>query len=436
MGEFDHIAAAMRESPVVRAFMEMSVAGDFSALEKNQAKRHHFLPQLLLRRFSFEREGREGIFQMKAAGRGAPRRVGVRQAASRNRLYSVLGEDGELSNRHEGYLALIEEHTAPALTCLLEGPDSLSPGQRATIAFFIAVQTMRTPDAAAQVNAVAQTAFQNVTSEMFSDRAAFAERHRDFFGEGADEAEIEAFRKEIIESVRDEKTRIVGARGAAFAEGLRHAAELVPAIIAFDWTLLRAPGGGIITCDRGYAIHDPTPPVPWAAQGLMSSENSETTFPLSSYACLLLRPGPASAGLSIGELDSQQVEKINLRTYGWAEEYVFGETQAALVAVRKAARQRPADVVRPRPFCEAILIELDPDDDSLARENLNRGWPAHCPSGDGELRDYVVIPIGEGEGQRRKRVDEMVERRARKRAGVGPDDPLPGRIVGSVIGPT
>jgi Protein of unknown function (DUF4238) len=429
VGEFDHIAAAMRESPVTSAFMEMSVASDFSALEKNQAKRHHFLPQLLLRRFSFVHEGREGIFQMKATGRGAPRRVGLRSAASRNRLYSVLGEDGELSNRHEGYLALIEDHAAPALRCLLEDPDSLTPGQRATIAFFIAVQTMRTPDAAAQVTAVAQTAFQNVTSEMVSDRAAFAERHRDFFGEGADEAEVEAFRKEIIDSVREEKMRLVGARGAAFAEGLRHAVELVPAIIAFDWTLLRAPDGGIITCDRGYAIHDPTPPVPWATQGLLSSENSETTFPLSSDACLLLRPEPASAGLSIGEIDSRQVEKINLRTYGWAEEYVFGETQAALVAVRKAARQRPADVVRPQPFSAAILIELDPDDDSLARENLSRGWPAQLTNGNGELRDYVVIPVGEGEGRRRMRVDELVERRARKRAGVGPDDPLPGRIV-------
>lgn len=419
----------MRESPITTAFMEMAVAGDFSALEKNQAKRHHFLPQLLLRRFSFVHEGKEGIFQMKAKGRGAPRRVGLRSAASRNRLYSVLGEDGELSNRHEGYLALIEDHAAPALRCLIEDPDSLTPGQRATIAFFIAVQTMRTPDAAAQVTAVAQTAFQNATSEMVSDRAAFAERHRDFFGEGADEAEIEAFRKEIIDSVRDEKMRLVGARGAAFAEGLRHAVELVPAIIAFDWTLLRASDGGIITCDRGYAIHDPTPPVPWATQGLLSSGNSETTFPLGSDACLLLRPEPASAGLSVGELDSRQVEQLNLRTYGWAEAYVFGETQAALVAVRNAARRRPAEVIRPRPFSGAILIDRDPDDDSLAHENLSRGWPAYLANGDGEPRDYVVIPIGEGEGRQRKKVDELVERRARKRAGVGPDDPLPGRIV-------
>ncbi len=258
MGEFDHIVAAMRESPVVSAFEEMSISGDFSALDKNPAKRQHFLSRFLLRKFSFTRDGREGIFQMKAAGRAAPQRVGLKGAASRNLLYAGLDENGELSNRNEGYLALIETHAAPALRCLLEDPDSLSPGQRATIVFFIAVQTMRTPAAAAQVTALAQTAFQNAASEMFSDREAFAERHREFYGRDAGDEEIEAFRREVINSVREEKVRLVGARGAAFGEGLRHAVELVPQIIAFDWTLLRAPDANFITCDRGYAIHDPT----------------------------------------------------------------------------------------------------------------------------------------------------------------------------------
>lgn len=76
MGEFDRIVAAMSESPVIAAFTEMSVSGDFSHLEKNPAKRHHFLPQLLLRRLAFVGEDREGIFQMKATGRAAPRLAG------------------------------------------------------------------------------------------------------------------------------------------------------------------------------------------------------------------------------------------------------------------------------------------------------------------------------------------------------------------------
>lgn len=425
----------MNESPVIAAFTEMSISGDFSRLEKNEAKRHHFLPQLLLRRFAFAEGGRDGIFQMKATGRAAPRKVGLKGAASRNRLYSILDEDGELSNRHEGYLALIEDHAAPALDHLLEDPGSLSPGERATIAFFIAVQTMRTPAAAAQIDAAAEMAFQNVATESLSDRAAFAERHREFFGTDADEAEIERYRKEMIDGVREGRVKLVASRGGALAEGLSHAVELVPAIIEFDWTLLRAAGGGFIACDRGFATYDPTPPVPWAAQGLLSSENSETIVPLGDAACLLLRPLPAGGGLSTREADPKEVERLNLRTYGWSEEYVFGKTQATLVATQRAARRRPADVDRPRPFCQVILIEPDVEDDSLVRENLRRGWPGRLPNAKGEPRDYVVIPIGESEGKRRKMIDELTERRARKHAGVGPDDPLPGRIVGSMIAP-
>ena len=435
MGEFDRIVAAMSESPVIAAFTEMSVSGDVSSLEKNGAKRHHFLPQLLLRRFASEADDRERIFQMETTGRAAPRKVGLRGAASRNRLYAIEDEDGLLSNRHEGYLALIETHAAPALDHLLEEPDGLSPGERATIAFFIAVQTRRTPAAAAEITALAGSAFQNAATEMFSDRAAFAARHRETFGADAEEAQIEEFRQEVIDSVREGKVRLVPGRGGAYAEGLAYAVELVPAIFDFDWTLLRAPQGGFITSDRGYAIHDPTPPVPWAAQGLLSSENSETIFPLGDEACLLLRPQPSGGRLSVREAGPKEVEAINLRIFGWAEEYVFGRTQAGLVAVQAAARRRPARVDRPRPFSQVILIETDPDDDSLARDNLRRGWPARLASPEGEPRDYVVIPVDGSEGESRKLVDELVESRARKRAGVGPDDPLSGRIVGSAIYP-
>ena len=49
MGEFDHMVAALQSSPVVRALTQMGLSGDFIRLDGNQAKRHHFLPQFLLR---------------------------------------------------------------------------------------------------------------------------------------------------------------------------------------------------------------------------------------------------------------------------------------------------------------------------------------------------------------------------------------------------
>jgi hypothetical protein len=58
--------------------------------------------------------------------------------------------------------------------------------------------------------------------------------------------------------------------------------------------------------------------------------------------------------------------------------------------VRVAARRRPADVIRPKPICQVALIDRDPDYSSLAEANRRRGWPAHVPNANGEMRDYIA----------------------------------------------
>jgi hypothetical protein len=434
MGDFDYIVAALHASPPVKAFMEMAVSNDYSLLDRNAAKRHHFLSQFLLRGFAYEDNGNR-LFQMETTSRRVPLRVDLRTAASRHRLYVALDEQGRPSNRNEGYLALVEQHAAPALRRMMDDPSSLSPGERATIAFFVALQTMRTPAAAEQVASIANAAFRTTATESFSDRRAFAERYRELFDEGASEEEIERFRLETLDQIREGKVRASGKDGAAFGTALQHAVENVPMLIAFDWTLLRARGGGLITSDRGYAIHDPTPPYPWTAQGLLSSENSETTVPLSDECCLLMRPVPASSGLTVSEISTDDVETLNLRMYGWAEKYVFAKTQGALAAVRIASRRRPGDVIRPKPFCQVALVQADPNDGSLAEANRRRGWPAQLCNAEGELCDYIVIPTDKPHADLWKLADEMTERRARKRADIGPDEPVEGRIINKPLHP-
>jgi hypothetical protein len=94
------------------AFMEMAATNDFSRLDKNAAKRHHFLPQFVLRSFGHSHRGKDFIFQMETQTRRAPARLEIRTAASRHRLYATPDENGNLSNRNEGYLALVESEAA------------------------------------------------------------------------------------------------------------------------------------------------------------------------------------------------------------------------------------------------------------------------------------------------------------------------------------
>jgi Protein of unknown function (DUF4238) len=434
MGQFDPIADALRASPLNAAFMEMAETGDFSRLDKNQAKRHHYVPQLLLRGFSQPHHGKAHIFQMERKTPRAPDRVGIRHAAVRSGLYAVPDEDGDMSNRNEGYLALVEDYAGPALRHLLDDPASLSPGERATIATFVALQTMRTPAAAKQMVTVANAAFRMAVTEFNSDRRAFAESYRAAHGDDVSDEEVEQVRQEMIAQVRDGRLR-VGGEAAALTTGLVESIERVPMLFEFDWTLLYAPGGGFITSDRGFAIHDPTPPFPWSWQAISSSENTETTVPLSDTACLVMRPQSMGGSLTVRDASAHEVESINLRTYGWADDYVFGKTQQTLVAVRLASRRRAADVIRPKPFAEVVLIAADPEDNTLVEMNLRkRGYPPRLQD-QGRVFDYIVIPSDKPHPDLWTLAEEVAERRARKRLGVRPDEPLEGRIASELRHP-
>jgi hypothetical protein len=88
-------------------------------------------------------------------------------------------------------------------------------------------------------------------------------------------------------------------------------------------------------------------------------------------------------------------------------------------------------VIRPRPFCQVALLEPDPDDNSLAEANLRRGWPAHLRNENGDLRDYIVIPDDKPHAELWKLADELTERRA----GIGPNEPVEGRIINQPLHP-
>jgi hypothetical protein len=92
-------------------------------------------------------------------------------------------------------------------------------------------------------------------------------------------------------------------------------------------------------------------------------------------------------------------------------------------------------VIRPKPFCEVILIEPDPDDTSLVEDNRRRGWPPRLPNPLGEPRDYVVIPVDRPYPELWKLADDLAERRARKRVGIGEDEPLVGQITNTPMHP-
>ncbi len=130
---------------------------------------------------------------------------------------------------------------------------------------------------------------------------------------------------------------------AAFQSLALTVSRIALTVAALDWTLQKSKEE-FIENDRGLAMWDPNLP---ATRGNMweSSATAETTVPLAPHVCLKLTPG--DSGYAVMPADAATVDAINLRTYGWTAEKVFGTSTGVVRDVHAKAQADPASVPAP-----------------------------------------------------------------------------------------
>ena len=110
-------------------------------MAEQAARRHHYVPQFLLRRFCSE----SGPLHALDTGTGQPFRVGPRDAAVIKDYYRYELADGTVDNSIEGLLAEVEGQAAEILRKLKTPPHRLTPDERGDFAMFLSLQYTRTP---------------------------------------------------------------------------------------------------------------------------------------------------------------------------------------------------------------------------------------------------------------------------------------------------
>src|SRR5580765_3023962 len=153
--DLDRIADASRKAPLFVELAEVIEADDWERFESD-AKRQNFVPEFLLRGFAARGSSEPLIYQLDV-GSGETRRVQTGKAASGRYFYATLGEDGVRSNRIEGLLSRVESHAAESRRRFLAEPMALEDADRATLAFFFALQDARTPVATERAAAADDT---------------------------------------------------------------------------------------------------------------------------------------------------------------------------------------------------------------------------------------------------------------------------------------
>lgn len=428
--DFEAIEMGLRQSPLLLAMYERMDKDP--ARFQSEAKRQHFVPQHLLRKFASERGGKHYVFQLEA-GRGANRRVDVATAASNRHFYAWITEEGTRNNQIEGYLSWVEGYAAPALERFLEAPDKLTDADRGTLSYFLALQYQRTPEAARLTAATQDTTMRMLLASDLADPARFAQESRARLGDEGEklsDEELEEVRHSLLDDLRTGATGFANPQAHALHAGLQLASSALYFIFGMSWELVL--GEGFVTSDRAVFLYDPSPSFPWSSEGLLSSDDAQTVFPLSDTACLILRP--SGERITTRPIDQERVEEINLRTYGWAGRFIFGRTHDDVVAVHRAARARPDRVSRPRPMQHPFLFEADMSDRTVAERNLRRGWPAYIVS-EGIPHDYLVLKAGENPVDAALLISAKVAERARRMSGLKPGEALLGEERTEVISP-
>jgi hypothetical protein len=125
--------------------------------------------------------------------------------------------------------------------------------------------------------------------------------------------------------------------------------------------VMRAPAGyEFVIGDHAVSMYDPTIGTPGGSTGnaLASSPMAETVLPLDRSVAVLLSFDGQGDWKDL-EVEPGVVQDMNLRAYAWAEEEIYGSSQARVVAVREYARAYGPLAVKYRPRLGGLLMEND-----------------------------------------------------------------------------
>ena len=412
----------MDDGPIGQELIQIELG--LKSWPNSNAKRHHFIPRFLLNRFA---DDDERLTQLDTST-GAPQQIGAKQAASRHHFYTFADEDGVKSAAVEGVFGMVESHAAPALL-RLEQEGAVSDIDRGTISLFLAYLVARTPAAREEAERVSQEAFARMMAAHVADPMAFMELVQ---AQAEDDEEMrltadaaEELRQSMLRMLKEGRLKITSPDGGAATNALIEAAYSRTILIysATEWTLLRTDLSGFVTSDRGHASVDPTPQHPWMAEGIYSSPNAQTYFPISAESCLVISPGEPT--LRVDHADEEQVMEANLRICGWADRYIYGSNQTVVAAVRRAQKKHPDLAAAPSPFRSVMLIPRDPDDDRIAQAHIARDWDPYlvCADENGNLQEMDYLVVGEDGDAVEIAIDggELSRLRALKLSGFPPD---------------
>jgi uncharacterized protein DUF4238 len=313
-------------------------------------KRHHYLPQFLLRRFAIkEGEGAGLVWRADLSGvRLIP--VAPKHEAAKRHYYRLPAEVGLPPDLAENVIAFVESHAASAIS-KFERRGNLAFEDRYWIALLLALQHKRTPAGRRELRFMDEMTARLQTELRLSDREA-VRRALSAADDSPSEEEVEQWQKRLLAELASGEITFDSTPDREVGLIFIGIDTLAPILVEqFDWRFLDIPEdvGDVVLPDVGLTLFDPTPKFEESGTGFASSPTSETALYLSPRLVLLLRPGEGSGDRRTAT--ARQIELLNLRAVACSEKCIYGTSNKLVTAVLEQAASEPdrVDSLRPRP---------------------------------------------------------------------------------------
>jgi len=313
------------------------MAGGLLEIPASSAKRHHFVPQLWLRQFGAVDNPLRLHRLDRATGRWL--KEPIKTAASKHRLYGIRTDAGELDQRVEGFLAFIEGHAAEAFRGFAAADDPvLDERQAFPLSILLGLQLTRAPRLLEHVGSLVESGGLELMRAA-TDDVAFGELVRSVDGPEVTDQTIEEYRQAFVRALDRDAIRLENPTELAAASLIENVIEAGEFVAHADWCFLEADSSEFVLNDVGHARIT-------SRQGLPVDD--AIVFPLSPRRCLLVSPPSVADATRVSRraCSADATARVNLCTYAWADDFIYGRTQNVVTNVRADAKRRK-HLVRP-----------------------------------------------------------------------------------------
>ena len=281
-------------------------------------KRHHFVPQFYLDRFTSQNQHREEIWTYDMET-GRVRHSIVKETAFEKHLYSISLPNGERITDLEDLIGEIEDKAAPLFEKLICGENIIGQ-ERSDLSSFFALLYVRTNSFRRQFAESVINFFQQKNYQAASDDEAFANamrKYEKYAGPLTDE-----YKKSLREGwLNPGEFNLSVAKGWTLQAIGKHD-KLVPIIYKMNWSIISAPENHyFITSDNPLVNAVKGGKYQQFYSGYFANPHTQVTLPLSPKKCWVGHWGNALS--KIGEIGSCEVKFANRMRAIYAERFLF-----------------------------------------------------------------------------------------------------------------